>query len=144
MFESITDRKTQISRDAQNVCAITIVGTTLNMNEKIRTREKSPDNQIVPIIEVQMIEVWLYILKSFLNHKHSLHLEQGWLGGESSPFHQCGLGSIPRLSVISGLKLLVLYSVLRGFSPVLPFSALTKKQNLISCDSVWFVVSSII
>ena len=29
VFESITDRKTQVSRDAQNVCAITIVGTAL-------------------------------------------------------------------------------------------------------------------
>ena len=29
VFESITDRKTRVSRDAQNVCAITIVGTAL-------------------------------------------------------------------------------------------------------------------
>ena len=35
-------------------------------------------------------------------------------------FHQCGLGSIPRLGVICGLILLVLYSVLRGFSPGTP------------------------
>ena len=31
LFESITDRKTRVSRDAQNVCAITIVGTALNI-----------------------------------------------------------------------------------------------------------------
>ena len=31
--------------------------------------------------------------------------------------HQCGPGSIPRLSVIRGLSLLVLYSALTGFSP---------------------------
>ena len=30
--------------------------------------------------------------------------------------HQCGPGSIPRLGVICGLSLLVLYSTLRGFS----------------------------
>ena len=29
VFESITDRKTRVSRDAQVVCAITIVGTAL-------------------------------------------------------------------------------------------------------------------
>ena len=29
MFESITDRKTRVSGDAQNVCAVTIVGTAL-------------------------------------------------------------------------------------------------------------------
>ena len=32
-------------------------------------------------------------------------------------FHQCGPGSISALGVISGLSLLVLYSVMRGFSP---------------------------
>ena len=30
VFESITDRKTRVSRDAQHVCAITIIGTALN------------------------------------------------------------------------------------------------------------------
>ena len=30
--------------------------------------------------------------------------------------HQCDLGSIPRLGVICGFSLLVLYSALRGFS----------------------------
>ena len=34
--------------------------------------------------------------------------------------HQCGLGSIPRLSVICGLSLLALYSAPRGFSPGTP------------------------
>ena len=33
--------------------------------------------------------------------------------------HQCGQGSIPRLGVICGLSLLILYSAPRGFSPVL-------------------------
>jgi len=32
VFVSITDRKTRVSRDAQNVCAVTIVGTALNTN----------------------------------------------------------------------------------------------------------------
>ena len=47
--------------------------------------------------------------------------EQGWRSGRALASHQCGLGSIPGLGVISGLSLLVLYSALRGFSPVFPF-----------------------
>ena len=35
VFESITDRKTRVSRDTQNVCAITIVGTALKLNYDI-------------------------------------------------------------------------------------------------------------
>ena len=35
-------------------------------------------------------------------------------------FHQCGPGSISALGVICGLSLLVLYSVMRGFSPGTP------------------------
>ena len=38
--------------------------------------------------------------------------------------HQCGPGSIPRLSVICGLSLLVLYSAPRG-TPVFPSRHLT-------------------
>ena len=34
--------------------------------------------------------------------------------------HQCGAGSIPRLGVICGLSLLVLFSAPRGFSPGTP------------------------
>ena len=45
--------------------------------------------------------------------------------------HQCGPGSIPRLGVIYGLSLLVLYSEPRGFLRVLRFSPLLKNQNLI-------------
>ena len=44
--------------------------------------------------------------------------------------HQCGLGSIPRLSVICGFSLLVLYSAPRGFSPGTPVSPLLKNQHL--------------
>ena len=44
--------------------------------------------------------------------------------------HQCGPGSIPRLGVICGLSLLVLYSAPR-FSPGTPVSPLLKNQNLI-------------
>ena len=48
--------------------------------------------------------------------------------------HQCGPGSIPRLGIICGLSLLVLYSAPRGFSlgtpgPVFP-SAQKPKFNL--------------
>ena len=35
VFESITDRKTRVSRDAQNVCAIAIVGTARKRSQKI-------------------------------------------------------------------------------------------------------------
>ena len=34
--------------------------------------------------------------------------------------HQCGPGSIPRLGVICGLTLLVLFIALRGFAPGTP------------------------
>ena len=43
--------------------------------------------------------------------------------------HQCGPGSIPRLGVICGLSLLVLYSALRGFVRVLQFP-LSSKTNI--------------
>ena len=37
VFESITDRKTRVPRDVQNVCAITIVGTALKCKQdKVR------------------------------------------------------------------------------------------------------------
>ena len=67
-----------------------------------------------------------------------LEWQQDWISKTSAHFgcrdgtvvralvsHQCGPGLIPRLSVICGLSLLVLYSALRGFSPLL------KNQNLI-------------
>ena len=40
--------------------------------------------------------------------------------------HQCGPGSIPRLGVICGLSLLVLYSAPRGFLRVLRFPLSSK------------------
>ena len=43
--------------------------------------------------------------------------------------HQCGPGSIPRLGVICGLSLLVLYSAPRGFLRVLQFP-LSSKTNI--------------
>ena len=52
----------------------------------------------------------------------------GWRSGESTLFHQCGLGSIPRLGVICGLSLLVLYSAPRVFSSGSPVSSLLKNQ----------------
>jgi len=42
-------------------------------------------------------------------------------------FHQCGPGSISALGVICGLNLLVLYSVMRGFSPGTPVFPYHKK-----------------
>ena len=48
-------------------------------------------------------------------------------------------------TVICELSLLVLYSVLRGFSPGTPIFPSHQKPTFdeICCDSVWFVVSSI-
>ena len=49
--------------------------------------------------------------------------EQWWYSGDSTCPHQGGPGSIPRLGVICGLSLMVLFSALRGFpqgTPVLP------------------------
>ena len=43
---------------------------------------------------------------------------------------QWGPGSIPRLGVICGLGLLILYSAPRGFSPVTRVSPLLKNQHL--------------
>ena len=56
---------------------------------------------------------------------------QGWRSGvavaRALASYQCGPGSIPRLGVICGLSLLVLYSAPRGFLRVLrfPFSSKT-------------------
>ena len=44
--------------------------------------------------------------------------------------HQCDPGSIPRLGVICGLSLLVLYSSPRGFSPGIPVFPSPKKATL--------------
>ena len=50
--------------------------------------------------------------------------------------HQCGPGSLPRLGVICGLSLLVLYSAPRGFLRVLRFPLSSKTKNLI-----WFALT---
>ena len=44
--------------------------------------------------------------------------------------HQCGPGSIPRLGVICGWSLLVLYSAPRGFSLGTPVFPLSSKTNI--------------
>ena len=46
-------------------------------------------------------------------------------------FHQCGPGSISAPGVICGLSLLVLYSVMRGFSTGTPVFPLIKNQHLV-------------
>ena len=43
--------------------------------------------------------------------------------------HQCVLGSIPRLGIMCGLSLLVLYSAPRGFSPDTPVFPSCKKKT---------------
>ena len=62
----------------------------------------------------------------------SVHGVQGWHSGESTclPPMSCGPGWIPRLGIICGLSLLVLYSAPRGFSPGTPVSPLLKNQHL--------------
>ena len=47
--------------------------------------------------------------------------------------HQCGPGSIPRLAIICGLSLLVLYSAPRGFFPGTPVFPLLKNQKDLTC-----------
>ena len=54
-------------------------------------------------------------------------------------FHQCGLGSIPGLGVISGPSLLIVLSAPRGFSPGTPLFPSPKNQHLI-----WFVIRDLI
>ena len=51
-------------------------------------------------------------------------------------FHQCGPRSISALGVICGLSLLVLYSVMRGFSPGSPVFPSHQKPTF---DLIWFV-----
>ena len=51
-------------------------------------------------------------------------------------FHQCGPGSISALGVTCGLSLLVLYSVMRGFSPGTPVFPSHQKPTF---DLIWFV-----
>ena len=52
--------------------------------------------------------------------------------------HQCGPGSIPRLGVISGLSLLVLYSAQRVFSPGTPVFPSPQKPTF---DLIWFQIT---
>lgn len=72
---------------------------------------------------------------------------RSWVGAmlRALAFHQRGPSSISWPAFIRGLSLLVLYSFLRGFSPGTPFFPTPQRPrfDLISCNSVWFVVSSI-
>ena len=52
----------------------------------------------------------------------SLPREWSWPVARALTSHQRGPGSIPKLGVICGLSLLVLYSALRGFSLGTPVS----------------------
>ena len=55
-------------------------------------------------------------------------------------FHQCGPGSITGSDVICGLRLLVLYSAPRGFSPGTPVFPSHKKPTFdsVDVDLCWF------
>ena len=64
------------------------------------------------LVEVSCTSLGKYSAKTNDNE----YLGAGWRSGESSTSHLCGPGSIPRLGVICGLSLLVLYSAPRGFS----------------------------
>ena len=52
--------------------------------------------------------------------------------------HQCGPGSIPRLGVICGLSLWVLYSAQRVFSPLTPVFPSPQKPKF---DLIWFQIT---
>ena len=56
-------------------------------------------------------------------------------------FHQCDAGSISWPTVIYGLSLLLLFSVVRGFSPSTVVFPTHQKPtfDLICGDSLWFV-----
>jgi len=58
VFESITDRKTQVSRDAQNVCAIIIVGTALKPSTCKLVRSLCTMRQLDNNILVDLVIQW--------------------------------------------------------------------------------------
>ena len=58
-------------------------------------------------------------------------------------FHQCGPGSIPRLGIICGLSLLVLYSAPRVFLRVLRFPLSSKTNNWLDLLSLLSPVYSV-
>ena len=69
----------------------------------------------------------LSLLSSSSSEHRAWKLNPNHFGGSSGGVtvralgsHQCDLDSIPRLCVICGLILLVLFSALRGFSPGTP------------------------
>ena len=74
----------------------------------------------------------------------TIHIKECYLessGGEvvrALASHQCGPGSIPRLGVISGLSLLVLYSAQRVFSPGTPVFPSLQKPTF---DLIWFQIT---
>ena len=90
------------------------------------------------LVRIAMTEIYnhLQLVRLFgycLNFPALLTRVQGWRSGESTVVraldsHQCGPGSIPRLGVICGLSLLVLFSAPRGFSPASP--VFTSPQKL--------------
>ena len=51
-------------------------------------------------------------------------------------FHRCGPGSITALGVICGLRLLVLYSAMRGFTSGTPVFPSHQKPTF---ELIWFV-----
>ena len=71
-------------------------------------------------------------ISSKLDYCNSLLYRMGCRDGavvRAPASHQCGPGSVPRLGVICGLSLLVLYSAPRGFLRVLRF-LLSSKTNI--------------
>ena len=82
-FESITNRKTRISRDVHNVCAITIVGTALN--------------QCLSYVQYSDISELTYI-----HHKH-FHKISGcdWWEAGQSVFSKCSW-ELPETNPASG------------------------------------------
>ena len=73
-----------------------------------------------------------------INIKESYLERSGGVVVRALASHQCGPGSIPRLGVISGLSLLVLYSAQRVFSPGTPVFPSPQKHTF---DLIWFQIT---
>ena len=73
-----------------------------------------------------------------INIKESYLESSGGVVVRALTSHQCGPGSIPRLGVISGLSLLVLYSAQRVFSPGTPVFPSPQKPTF---DLIWFQIT---
>ena len=82
-------------------------------------------------------------LPSLPGFRYQKHQQQGTSGDgtvvRALTSHKCGLGLIPRLSVMCGLSLLVLILAPRGFSPGTPVFSSPQKPTLLNSNFIWRV-----